>query len=510
MKGILRAAVLIFLGLVLSCSSGDQTGRESSTVTLLFESNDYVFGPSQDDSPKFLIFLPLVSDANLEGRLAERWEHSNDMCTWTIHLRQNIRWHDGVPVTAHDVAFTMELMQHPNILQASPDEYSVTVVDNYTLEITYRRPQEELPGWPVYYPKHLLDDLNPAEFFKWEFWKQPVGNGPFRIARHIPDTMFELEANPDFYKGKPAIDHVILRLGGTSKLAELTSGAVDIVCYLRQSDIQKLAGDTRFQVYHAFVYSEPVAIHWNHRRPFLADAAVRRALTMAIDRRELFALLGFPKDLPTFDGMAHWRRAKYQFRDGSLGKPLPYDPAAAKLLLSDAGWIDTDGDGYRERDGKPAEFTMLAAEGGILETLDPVVWLQDQFRRIGVHMDIQSLDRRAARQRYRMGRFDAFIRSFRFDPGDLLEADWFGDGSPIGYRNSDIVELLRRINATPNPDEQDMLYRELYPIFRQDVPVTFLFPWAETFAMHRRVHGMRPEQPNPIRALESLRIEEER
>jgi len=164
----------------------------------------------------------------------------------------------------------------------------------------------------------------------------------------------------------------------------------------------------------------------------------------------------------------------------------------------------------RERNGQPAEFTILAAEGGILETREPIVYLQDQLRRVGVRMEIQPLDTRAVRQRYRDRDFDALITSFRFDPSDLLEAHWFGDGSPIGYHNPLIVDRLRRIDATADSAEQDALYRELYPIFRRDVPVTFLFPWAETFAAHRRLRGMRPSQPNPIRALEDLWIEGQR
>lgn len=509
MTSISRATTTALLCLAVACRGGERSAGDAGTVTLLFPSNDYVFGPGQDDTPKFLVFLPLVDDVNREGRLAERWEHSADYRTWTVHLRPGVRWHDGQPVTADDVAFTLDLMRHPAILEHAPDAYTVRVIDDATVEITYRRPREELGGWQVFYPKHLLDDLDPANFFNWEFWKQPVGNGPYRVVRHVPGALFELEANRDFYAGAPTIKRVVLRLGGTSKIAELTSGGADIVSYLRQADIQKLAADDRFRVYHTFVYSEPVAIHWNHRHPFLTDPLVRQALTMAIDRKELFALLGLPGDLPTFDGMGHWRRAADQFRDGSLGEPLPHDPTRAARLLTKAGWIDADGDGIRERRRQPAEFTMVAAEGGILETLEPVIYLQDQLRRVGVNMEIQPLDNRAARQRYRDGAFDAYITSFRFDPSDLLQADWFGDGSPIGYRNPVIVDRLERINATADPDRQDTLYRELYPIFRHDVPVTFLFPRTETFAAHRRIQGIGPDEPNPIRALEHAWIEEE-
>lgn len=242
---MIRAAVCTVFVVTVSCSGADRPAGEPSTVTVLFESNDYVFGPGQDDWPKFLVFLPLVRDEDGEGRLAARWEHSADYRTWTIHLRRGLQWHDGVPVSANDVTFTLDLLQHPDILLESPEAYTATALDDHTLESTYRAPREELPGWSVYYPRHVLEDEDPSEFFRWEFWKQPIGNGPYRVVRHVPGTLFELEANPDFYKGEPAIDRVVLRLGGTSKLAELMSGSVDIVAYLRQTDMQSCAATCR-------------------------------------------------------------------------------------------------------------------------------------------------------------------------------------------------------------------------------------------------------------------------
>lgn len=122
---------------------------------------------------EFLVFLPLATrnaEGHLEGRLARSWEHTPDHRTWTYHLRTGVRWQDGVPVTAADVEFTMDLMKDPAVAWADSDAYDVRVPDDTTLSIAYRKPASvELPDtWTVYYPRHLLERLGRSQFEEWE------------------------------------------------------------------------------------------------------------------------------------------------------------------------------------------------------------------------------------------------------------------------------------------------------------------------------------------------------
>lgn len=183
-----------------------QAKSESATLNVLWSGDERFLGPAADDAPKLLMFLTLAEFRNQEGevigRLAERWRHSADLHEWTFYLRKNVRWHDGVPVTAHDIKFTMELMSHPSVLKIPPNAIEeIEVIDDFAFRITFAEPKAEISGWTVYYPKHLLENLDPKDFYKWDFWTQPVGNGPYRYVRHVPNTMMELYANPDFYRG---------------------------------------------------------------------------------------------------------------------------------------------------------------------------------------------------------------------------------------------------------------------------------------------------------------------
>ena len=472
----------------------DRTSVRESKITIWYDGDERILGPSWEVNAKFLVFLPLVTfDGDLEpqGRLALRWEHSPDYREWTFHLRQDVRWHDGVPVTAEDIKFSMELLSHPDVLlSGSWLDTKITARDDSTLAITFTKPTNALAGgcWDVYYPKHLLEDLDPKEIADWEFWTQPVGNGPYRYVRHVPKTMIELEANPDYCLGKPKIERVVFKFGG-NPLIELLSGNVDLVEDFNPIDIPKVSKDERFRVYHKVYGSWIEAIWWNQRHPFFGDSRVRRALTLAINRRELHQVLNLPDDLPIFDvvytGRQLWR--------GELPEPLPYDPELARQLLEEAGWRDEDGNGVRERAGREFRFTAFATVGAESSRIQAATYIQDQFRRVGVRMEIQPFAPGAGlRFRDFEARVGQFFNSMGSDSGWHGIIRFFGAGqeeSPIGYANPEVIALLEEAKKTTVPEELEPIYRKLMPIIGADLPMTFLYPQVNFFVVHRRIRG---------------------
>jgi len=515
-----RQIVCICLMVLAITQCGKDTDRaetHDSTITVLYESDDYVLGPARDDSPKFLMFLPLVRGYGLKARpgLAQSWEHSPDYTAWTFHLRRDLRWHDGVPVTAHDIAFCLELFAHPDVLFAQDQIFGadVAVLDDYTLKLTWLKPTgpaSALSGWTVYYPKHLLEGLDPKNFYDWDFWTHPVGNGPYRYVRHVPKTMIELEANPDYHSGKPAIERVVLKLSTANKVIELTSGNVDAAYYVPPSDTIKLRADPRFNVYHLFAFSEPQAIHWNQAHPLLAMPQVRRALSQAIDRRELLRVNNLPDETPLVGGLSPEDRSYRLYAEGELDPGLPYDPDAAKQLLERAGWIDRDGDGVRERADRLAQFTMLTPQGRH-GSLASALLIQYQLKQVGIAMEIQLVGRIVWREAYRTANFDATIGDVPNVPQWLLDQDFFGDGTRIGYRNPAIVGLLEKLTLELDSAAQDTIYARINEILHRDMPVRFLWPYVESIAAHRRIRGLRtPDRVNLFAYIEELWLEGER
>jgi peptide/nickel transport system substrate-binding protein len=467
-----------------------------------------------DDSTMYLVFLQLVdrnAEGELEGRLAERWEHSPDYRTWTVHLRQGVRWHDGVPVTAHDVKFTLDLLSTDAVYYARPGDYAVSVLDDTTYRIEYHREGQGLDGrgsplddYTVYYPKHLLQQLDPEEFGTWEFWSQPVGNGPYRFLRQQPRTMMEFEANPDHYRGRPSIERVVVKFT-SSDVTELLSGDVDAVQRVTPETVLALSGNDRFHTYDFSDSWGNKVITWNLRNELFRDASVRRALTLAIDRVELRQVLNFPADLPIFDVPL----SRGQYRRGEVPDPLPYDPEQAKQLLNEAGWQDRDGDGVRERGGRPFRFTLLAP--GDRGREGEAVYVQSQLRRVGIDVEIQTMDWLLVRQRVQGSQFEAglFIVTASLDSGMGIRRG-FGEESFTGYANRDVIALLDELESTLDPNQVDRIYRQLAPYFEADLPVTFLYPNMWTSVAARRVRGLSsPYRADPLQYMDELWLEEE-
>jgi len=425
----------------------------------------------------FLTFLPLATlneKGVLEGRLARSWEHSADFKEWTYHLRTGVRWDDGKPVTARDVKFTLDLLAHPAIAEYTG--INATIVDDSTVRIRAAK-----PGYIddiVYYPEHLLASLDPRKFWEWDFWTHPVGNGPFRFVRYLPERLIELEVNPDYYRGKPRIERVILKFVGKAALTELLSGNVDIA-QGESGQIPRIARDPRFRIYSS-VAPGAFSIYWKADHPLFRDSRVRRALTHALDRRELLRVTNRPPEAPITDAVLTYR----QLRRREWPKPLQYDPAQARTLLEAAGWVDRNGDGILAKDGHPFRFTANVASRFGLEQM--AVYVQAQLRRVGVQMDIRLLDESVMWDRLRGGDFEAWMYVHQYGS---LRRD-FGRNNPLGYANGDVLELIDRLQQTADPEEEDRIYRQISGIFRTDPPMVRLIPASESWFVHRRIHGL--------------------
>jgi peptide/nickel transport system substrate-binding protein len=443
------------------------------------------------------MFIPLADwdeENRQHPRLLERWEHSKDYTEWTFYMRKDVKWHDGKPVTAHDVKFTLEMITDPNVGQEYRLFEEITVIDNFTYRIRSNRPFNALLqySWYAICPKHLLEGLDTKEFYSWELWTRPVGDGPYRYVRHVPKTMVELEANPDYYGGKPKIERVVLKFGG-NPLIELMSGNVDAVNDLPALEAVKIAKDPRFNIYHGFDFGRTLAIVWNLHNDLFQNPAVCRALTLAINRRELHRVLNFPDNTPIFDVPI----TEGQFNRGEFPEPLPYDPEQAKRLLEETGWFEVRKDGVRENNGREFRFSLLVVE----EQMLAAVYIQDQFRKVGVRMEIVTLDISVLRARGRSGEFDACLFEIA-----CCNYKWLIGG----YENLELKQLLENLDWAPTPDERDIAFRKLWPIYSTDMPLTFLSPRVRLNIVHRRIRGLKSlNRAFPARFMEHLWIEED-
>ena len=508
MKNAILPFCFLLVFVCYSCKNKSESDIQNlSKVTVLYEGDERIFFQDYCGmEASFMMFLPLAKEAgNLWGKpigmLAKNWEHSEDYREWTIHLRKNIRWHDGVAVTAHDIKFTIDLRNYG--IEDSLRSVSVQVVDDYKLVFSSKNPFNGLDIWDVYYPKHLLKDLDPEDFFNWDFWTEPIGNGPYRYVRHVPQTMIEVESNPDYFLGEPKIKHVVLKFAKDMSLIELISGNVDILPFASRNFLIKLDGDERFESYYWTGFTVH-SIYWNHNNPLFENKRIRKALTMAINRKELIQVLNYPEELPIIDALVTNR----QLKNNLYPEPIPYDPEKAIQILEEEGWLLTEGEDVRERNGNKFQFTILFNDYNSM-----LLYVQDQFRRIGIQMEIQTLDQSVIWQRLYSGEYDdALCRIARLIPSK--HPRWnhyknYGHTSTFGYNNPQMDSLLQIADTTIDPEKLDSLYDQIGTIFNEDIPVTFLFQQVQTHIVKRKIKGLKsPYMAEPTHNMEHLWIEE--
>ena len=500
----LAKTVVIALA-AIACGGAEHTpSPRASTVTVAYCCGRDALSPMADASARYLVFLPLTeldSAGKRHPRLARSWEHSADHRQSTYHLRTDLHWQDGVPVTAHDVKFTLDLLSNPDVGYFPSGTVESITPDDSTVTIRSANGFGE-DWWLVIYPKHIVERLDPKKFYHWDFWTNPVGNGPYKLVRYIPETLMEFEASPRYPLTKPKIRRVVLKFAHDAALTELLSGGVDAIAGSNPTQIAMLARDPRFRIYHSEAPTVVRALYWKSDHPLFSDRRVRRALALAIDRRMLLSALNLPVTLPIADGPY----TSGQFLRRDLPAPITYDPVHASALLDSLGWRVNDAHGFREKNGRRFQFTALVRQDPGFAVIS--VLIQEQLRRVGVKMELQSVETEILSSRVKEGRFEAAFILSQHLPGWLRT--YFGAGAPVGYRNPEVGRLIDRALATADPDVLDAVYRELMAIFREDAPITFLFPLTQSYFVNRRIHGLDGRYlPDPVQHMEHLWIEGE-
>ena len=406
-------------------------------------------------------------------RLARSWDFSPDRRTLTFHLRDDVLWSDGVPVTADDVRFSWQAQTNADV--AWPSSYlkesirDVEVVDAHTVRFHFTRayPRQLLDANDGFIlPKHAWSQLPFARWAESGDWFRDhlVVDGPFTLERWKPQEEIVLRRNPRYFEtGKPLLQQVVFRIvpDEAARLQELLGGAAQLVESVppdRADEVGHAPGRSLDQIW-ARRYT---AIVWNTRKPPLDDPAVRRALTMAIDRQALVEALWHGRarvaDSPILTMV--WAHPADLH-------PWPYDPAAARRLLESRGF----------RDGKPLTIELATTTGNQIRR-DALVLIQDQLKRAGVV--VVPAFREAAAQNAKLAAhdFDGALVTWAIDTG--LDLNAFDSRDPDEtnwgrYRNAEVDRLLDEIERQLDLAAAQPLLARVQHLIHEDQPYTFLW-----------------------------------
>ena len=451
-----------------------------------------------------LLFVTLLKADEREEPLpylARSWSFDDDSTSVTFELERGLAWHDGEPVTAQDVVFTFETARNPAAGYPNRDYFDawegVELLDEYTLRFTIRPAANLFYGWTrlAIMPEHVLGDVPPAELATHPFGtRSPVGNGPFRFVERAPGDRWVFEANPEFpdaLGGRPYVDRYVYRViaDDATQATALRAGEVDLLTTASPTNVARFGADTAVRLipYDDRDYS---FIAWNTRRPLFEESAVRRGLTMAIDRPGIVGAVLEGEGSVGVGPVGPWHWAVE-----SGPAPLPYAPDSARAALTAAGWADADGDGVLERDGRPFRFTMYVTPRDTWRSIATIV--QSNLRDVGIDMQIEVREASSLQPLVTSPdrRFDAFMLTWIPDQTLDDRAMWSCDqvAHPVhfsSYCNTELDAVLDSLLFVTDRDAYAGLVDRYNEILVTDQPYTFLYYPAHRAAARVGLRGV--------------------
>jgi peptide/nickel transport system substrate-binding protein len=434
------------------------------------------------------------------------WNETGDVLSMT--LRDDIVWSDGKPVTAHDVAFTYDLIADP--LVASPRLSMVAkmkvdgrpkVIDDTHIEwhftSAYDRDTQIAHANLAHVPRHIFEAADRATLRGHPKNLDPVVAGPWRLAKHEPNERYVIEPNPAFSGPKeyaPHLKRVVFRVlpEYTTRLNELKNGGIDMMDSIDIEDadaLRKEHPEIRI-VRRGWRSSDFIA--WNLTNPMFAHIDVRKALTMAVDIEDIIAKL-----LTGEDGEVYARPAVGTITPelcnvhNDAVTRLPYDPAQAKALLAGQGWTDSNGDGWLDKNGQVFEFS-LTTNAGNQRRAATSIFVQAFLKEIGVKVNLEKLESNTFYANLRKRDYQAALAGWEAalfpDPSPQWKSDAGGkqEFNFTGYNNPVIDEMIAKGLSEPDPALSAEIWKELQAVIYADQPYLFLWWRDELVGIHER------------------------
>lgn len=495
------AGILVVSVLAATVSGGLQAGPSAPNVLRLSINGDVTINPitfpQQLPTTQVIkaIFNTLTKynppDLKVVPDLATQWTPAENGRIWIFKLRRNVKWHDGQLFTAADVKFTFEAILDPRsralYRTTFPGLQSVQAVDDYTVRFEFDRAYPSLPivvGFNIpIVPRHLLEGKNIAEMP--EFIRAPIGTGPFRWKEYVQGSHLTLEANPDYYAGKPALDAIVIKIIPeiNTVVAQLRTGELD-VGIIEPVHLESLRSQNHLR-FQTIELPSAFYIALNGSKWPFTDKRVRQALMYGLNRPLIVErVLKGTANLAT----GPYAKAFGRYYDSRL-KPYPYDVNKAKALLAEAGFRPGAG-GILEQNGKPFSFELMVDRGNPTREQIALV-AQQQWRQLGADVKLSVVEWSVyiRRGNQRPGDYEART-SWRItspDPDKTSEYTSQGTVNHYMYANPEVDRLMAEARATFDPTRRPQIYYRIQELIYDDVPVVWIFYNSEILAINKRI-----------------------
>lgn len=419
----------------------------------------------------------VVAGTPVYGELAERWTVDRTNRTYTFTLRRNARFHDGRPVTSADVKYTYDtIIEKRYPLRAYlADVKEIRTPDPYTVVIELNNPDAAFvpmlgiaSNWfGKILPKHALEgkDWSTAD---WNL--RPQGCGPFRFVEWHRGSAFTLEANPDYFMGRPKIDRLIFRVIPDPNVAyaEFQANRIPFLPYdytppFAEVATQLMKDPNINVVFTPSIYSRD--IYLNQRREPLSNPKVREAIAYAVDRRAMNQLAFYGLWKPSYyagiESVPAFLNTKARFPESNR--------ARAEALLDEAGY-KRGADGFR--------FRLSVTNFPVSDSRVIAEVLVQQLRQVGIDARWDQYDTQTWLTRLREGNFDISTYFVRYGPDPDAYREHFATGQArnfTGYSDAELDRVLDEARRYVDPDRRRPLYHRAQEILVRDKPYINLF-----------------------------------
>ncbi len=481
-----------------------------------------------------------------EPHLAESLaEISSDHLEYTYKLRKNTYFSDGTPIDGNNFIFYMKCLKNPFVDCAPLRNYykdvkKVELVngDPYTIKISCSQPYfrmelmlNGLKAFPInhYDPENImasysfekLDDLISkaadrdasefenlpaykfAEYFNSkEISRNPLGSGPYVFKEWITDDKIVLERNPNYWgykaglKNRGYVEKFVHKSvkDYDAALTGIKSSELDVMRsmpmekFMNQTNSKKIRDNFNKELFYIPSYSY---IGWNMKNPLFKSKMVRRAMTHLLDREQIIETL-FYNEAQVCKSPIYFKRPEFHHEL----ELWPFDPDKAKQILSDEGWIDTDGDGTLDKviDGKniPFKFTVVSNSGNEVRKQIGLI-LAENCRKVGIKVDVQQLEWSIFLDQVHAQKFEAIILGWAMsitdpDPYQIWHSSQSKDegSNSVSFINNRADELIERNRQEFDPQIRIDYMREFQEILHEEQPYTFVYVSKSNMLFHKR------------------------
>lgn len=452
------------------------------------------------DVIKSMIFDSMVTrDLNsyeFKPRLAEKWEISKDKKVFIFHLRKNLTFHDGKPITAEDVKFSFDAIFEPKYKAAHMRPYyegieKVEVIDPYTVKATakdtYFLNFNVIAGMTII-PKHIYSDIDASA----KMTRTAIGSGPYKIDKFEKGQRIVLKRFDKWYgftaddqKGIYNFDTINYRFIKEENvlIESVKKGDIDLMDF-RYPDvyIQKTQGapfgQTVFK--NQVENSSPKMyfyIGFNFRKDLFKDKNVRLALSHLMNREEMNKK--FRYDMSLLATGPTYVQSDYANPDV---KPILFDPKKAQELLAKAGWKDSDKDGILDKtvNGKKVDFKFSLIHAA-KDREKYMTSYKEDLKKVGIEMEIKLLEWNSFLKVVDEGNFDALSMGWsagvEWDPKQIWHSSNAipGGSNFIAYKNTEVDKLIDKARNEVDRNKRITMLRKVYKMIADDVPYIFMY-----------------------------------